>query len=122
MNGHLLTLRPEYSDEAESIRMTFRRSGEDFLLWPTGVGEGEFVEQGTLEVAGQPARRYLLVCPNGEVTAIWYHGSQDQPNISSGDVEFGFIFSAPGHCEGSVSLEGKIQRVGEMIIASLGLP
>jgi putative hemolysin len=122
MNGHLLTLRPEYSDEAESIRMTFRRSGEDFLLWPTGVGEGEFVEQGTLDVAGQAARRYLLVCPNGEVTAIWYHGSQEQSNITLADMEFGFIFSGPVHCQGSAGLEEKTQLLGELIIASLAVP
>jgi len=122
MNGHTLTLHPSYASGMESIRMTFRRVSEDVLLWPTGIGQGEFIPQGTLEVAGQPAQRMLLVCPTGEVTAIWYHQADGQPNITLGDLEFGFIFSIGGHCDAGYSLSGKVQRVGEMIIASLEVP
>ena len=103
--------------------MTFRRVGEETMLWPTGVGEGEFIPQGTLDVAGQPAQRLLLVCPTGEVTSIWYHQSEGVAHIARGDLEFGFIFRAtPSHCEAGVSLEGKVQRLGEMVIASLKVP
>jgi hypothetical protein len=120
MSGHTLNLHPNYG--TESIRMTFRRVGEDARLWPTGVGQGEFIQQGTLDVAGQPAHRFLLVCPTGEVTAIWYHNAEEgQPNIARGDMEFGFIYSAGEHCVAGQSLDGKIQRVGEMIISSLSL-
>jgi len=122
MNGHTLTLHPDYATGMENIRMTFRRVGEEALLWPTGVGQGEFIPQGTLDVAGQSAQRVLLVCPTGEVTAIWYHQADGQPNISRGDLEFGFIFSAGGHCEAGKTLVGKLQRLGEMIIASLQVP
>jgi putative hemolysin len=115
MNGHMLNL----STEGLNIRITFRRVGEDVLLWPTGVGQGEFIEQGTLEIASQSARRFLLVCPTGAVTAIWYHDAEGAPNITRGDMEFGFIYSAGSHCEPGLSLDGKSQRVGEMIIASL---
>ncbi len=46
-----------------------------------------------------------------------------EPNIQRGELEFGFIFSyVGGYCEGDYSLEGKVQRVGEMIIASLQVP
>jgi hypothetical protein len=100
--------------------MTFREVGDKARLWPTGVGQGEFIPQGTLDVSGQPVQRMLLVCPTGEVTSIWYHLGEGMPNITRGDLEFGFIFSAtPLHCEASYSLSGKVQRVGEMIIASL---
>jgi putative hemolysin len=128
MNGHTLSLHPkEVAPDVvvakESIRMTFRRVGEDVRLWPTGVGQGEFIPQGTLEVASQPAERVLLVCPTGEVTSIWYHQAEGQPNITRGDLEFGFIFSATSaHCETGYSLSGKTQLVGEMIIASLQTP
>jgi hypothetical protein len=121
MNGHTLILHPNYSDK-EIIRMTFRRASEDIPLWPTGVGAGEFIQQGTLDIAGQPARRVLLVCPNGDVTAIWYHQAEGQSNIIRGDMEFGFIYSIGGHCDAGFSLSGKIQRWGEMIIASLKVP
>jgi putative hemolysin len=123
MNGHMLSLHPKYDDGKESIRMTFRRVGEEAMLWPTGVGQGEFIPQGTLEVAGQAAQRVLLVCPTGEVTSIWYHQGEGVPNITRGDLEFGFIFSASTlHCEAGYTLGGKVQRVGEMIIASLNVP
>jgi putative hemolysin len=123
MNGHMLSLHPKYDVEKESIRMTFRRVGEEATLWPTGVGQGEFIPQGTLDVTGQPAQRVLLVCPTGEVTSIWYHQGEGVPNITRGDLEFGFIFRATSlHCEVGYSLSGKVQRVGEMIIASLKVP
>jgi hypothetical protein len=96
--------------------------GEDTPLWPTGVGQGEFIPQGTLDIAGQPALRLLLVCPTGEVTEIRYHQSETQPNITRGNLEFGLILHTVGHCEPGVSLQGEIQLVGEMIIASLIVP
>ncbi len=124
MNGHTLHLHPDYASGKENIRMTFRRVGEKAPLWPTGVGQGAFIPQGTLDAAGQPAKRVLLICPTGEVTSIWYHGAEEgQPNIQRGDMEFGLIFSAaPTHCEAGYSLSGKVQRVGEMITASLKVP
>ncbi len=128
MNGHTLSLHsreiaPDFVVEKENICMTFRRVGEEAMLWPTTVGQGEFISQGTLDVAGQPAQRVLLVCPTGEVTAIRYHQGEGQPNIVRGDLEFGFIFSAnPLHCKAGYSLSGKVQRVGEMIITSLKVP
>ena len=119
MNGHTLNLNTEGSN----IRMTFRRTGEDVPLWPTGVGSGEFIEQGTLDIAGQPARRIYFVCPNGEINSIWYQGNEDSPNIQLGDLEFGFILSLTDfYCEEGHSLDGKTQHVGEMIIASLKVP
>ena len=123
INLHSREIAPNVVAGYENIRMTFRRVGEDVLLWPTGVGEGEFISQGTLDVAGQPAQRMLLVCPTGEVTSIWYHQAEDQPNIVRGDLEFGFIFSgSPSHCEPGYSLGGKVQYMGEMIISSLKVP
>lgn len=122
LGGHLLNLHPQASTGQENIRMTFRRVGEETLLWPTGVGQGEFIPQGTLDVVGQPAQRMLLVCPTGEIMAIWYHQDEGQPNIARGDLEFGFIFTAASHCEAGYTLDGRTQQVGEMIIASLNVP
>jgi putative hemolysin len=121
MNGHLLNFRSRDGVGNLNIRMTFRKLGEDFPLWPTGVGSGEFVPQGTLEVAGQPVRRILFVCPTGQVSSVWYHGEEGQANIRRGDLEFGFIFSSD-YCQAGISMTGKVQFVGEMIIASLQVP
>lgn len=123
MNGHLLTLQSQdTAAEGLTLRMAFRRAGEETLLWPTGVGEGEFVPQGTLDVAGSPARRTAFVCPTGQVNSLWYQG-EDGPNIRRGELEFSFIFGYTGvYCQERYSLGGKVQRVGEMIIASLEAP
>lgn len=123
MTGHLIILHPEKEVENLSLRVTFRNIGEEALLWPTGVGQGEFVHHGTLDVAGQPVVRILLVCPTGQVNSIWYHQSDSQANIQRGNLEFGFIYSFTGiYCQEGYSLSGEVQRVGEMIIASLNVP
>lgn len=121
LGGHLLNLHPQASTGQENIRLTFRRVGEETLLWPTGVGQGDFMPQGTLEVAGQPAQRVLLVCPSGEVTAIWYHQGEGQPNITRGDLEFGFIYSIGEHCASGSDLSREA-LVGDLILASLQVP
>ena len=121
MNGHLLNIYPEAGIGGLNIRLSFRRSGEEQPLWPTGVGAGEFIQQGTLEVAGQPVKRTLFVCPTGEINSIWYQGEQE-PNIVRGDLEFGFLFSYTDvYCQEGYSLGGKEQHVGELVIASLGV-
>lgn len=125
INGHTLLLQPQQPADVDLlIRMTFRHIGEDVPLWPTGVGSGEFIPQGTLDVAGEPARRILFVCQTGQVNAIWYQGQAETiPNIQRGNIEFGFILSYKGaYCQEGYSLNGKVQRVGEMIIASLNVP
>jgi putative hemolysin len=120
LSGHLLILRPADAPEAESIRLTFRVVGEDTLLWPTGVGEGEFIEQGRLEIAGEPVVRRLLVCPSGEVSAVYYQPEQGGPNILRGGLEFAIIYTAsPAHCTANASLGGAALQTGETIIASL---
>lgn len=60
----------------------------------------------------------MLVCPTGEMTSIWYLQSDSEANITRGDLEFVFIFTAPPtHCESGVSLGSKDQHVGDLVIA-----
>ena len=119
LNGHMLNL----FTEGYNIRMAFRHIGEDVLLWPTGVGAGEFIEQGTLDIAGEPSSRFYFACPNGVLNTIWYHGIENGPNVLRGEIEFSFILSLTDYyCEEGHNIDGKIQHVGEMIIASLNVP
>ena len=123
LSGHLLTLQPEATGDGIHIQLTFRETGEDTLLWPTGVGEGEFYTQGSLDIGGVAVQRNLLLCPSGEVTSIWYQGSDGNPAVRLGEFEFGIIYHAStSHCDPGISLSGKNQLVGEMIIASLSTP
>ncbi len=124
MSDHELIFSQKPAPEGTpSIRMAFRVIGEDAPLWPTGVGSGEFVPGGTLDVAGAPVNRTYFVCPNGLVQSIWYQGGDNQPNIQRGNLEFSFIYSYPGGtCAGDQSLTGKVQLTGELIIASLTVP
>mgnify|MGYP000852399487 CR=1 FL=1 len=119
MDSHAMILRPAHALDAERIRLAFRRPGEDVLLYPTGVGEGEFLQQSTLDVTGAPARRMLLMCQGGEITSIWYHEVGGPAYLTRGGIEFGFMFSAGAStCDGN-SLSSETQLLGEMIIASL---
>lgn len=124
MNEHFLILHQQPTPEVyPTIRMSFRTIGDDVLLWPTGVGQGEFISQGTLDVAGQPASRNYFVCRNGLINSIWYQGGENGPNIQRGNMEFGFIYSYSGaNCQEPYSLTGKVQLVGEMIVSSLQVP
>jgi hypothetical protein len=59
-----------------------------------------------------------FVCPNGEINAIWYQGNEESPNILRNELEFAFIFSFKDvYCEAGHNLSGKLQHIGEMIIA-----
>jgi hypothetical protein len=125
LNGHLIIFQPRNNTDKINIRVTFREIGDDVLLWPSGVGSGEFISSGTLDVCGQAARRVLFICPTGQVESIWYHSPEEnESNLQIGNLEFGFILTFTGdvYCQEGYSLDGKTQRVGEMIIASLDVP
>jgi putative hemolysin len=122
LGGHALNLHNILDDSIGNIRITYRQIGDDTLLWPTGVGGGEFIPGGTMDIAGQPAVRLFLVCATGEIIQIWYHQSESQPNISRGNLEFGILFSTAGYCEPGNSIQGEILQIGEMIIGSLSVP
>ena len=122
LSGHALNLHPLINPQTANIRITFRQVGEDVPLLPTGVGQGEFIPQGVLDISGLPAQRILLICPNGEITSIWYQNEVGQPALRRGSLEFGVIFSAYGHCEPGYSLDGETQLTGETIISSLQVP
>lgn len=120
MNGHILNLHSQHSTDNLNIRLAFRRSGEDVPLWPTGVGAGDLIFEGKLEVAEEQAMRVLFVCPTGEVNSVWYHQSENAPNLQRDDLEFGIIISYTGvYCQEGYSLEGKMLRFAELIISSL---
>lgn len=122
MDANSLIIRPEDESSQLMIRMTFRKAGEEAYLWPTGVGSGEFLEGGTLEIATGSAKRMYFVCPTGQVDSIWYMGF-DTPHLQQGELEFGFIYSyAQVYCEEGYNLDGKEQHIGELIIASLQVP
>jgi putative hemolysin len=122
MNGHFLMLQPRIETGNDlNIRLSFRRIGEDVLLWPTGVGAGEFVPMGGLDAAGQMIRRFGFKCPGGEISDIWYHGPEETgPNIQIDGLEFGFIASKTGdYCQEGIAIEDKSTHLSDMIIASL---
>ena len=122
MDGHSLKIRPQDGNSHLLIRMTFRDLGEDYYIWPTGVGSGEFLEGGSLVIAGEPAKRRYFVCPTGEVNSIWYMGT-DTPNLQRESLEIGFIYTYfEVYCNENYSLGWKEQHIGELIISSLQVP
>jgi hypothetical protein len=122
MDSLALKIHPKDDSSHLLLRMTFRNDGEETYLWPTGVGAGEFLDGGTLEIAGELATRKYFVCPNGEVNSVWYMG-MDTPHLQRGNLELGFLYSYSGvYCEEGYSLVGKDLYIGELIIASLQVP
>lgn len=122
MDGHSLKIHPQDATSHLLIRMTYRELGEEYYIWPTGVGSGEFMEGGTLDIAGEPAKRNYFVCPTGQVNSIWYMGT-DTPNLQRGNLEIGFIYTFwEVYCNENFSLGGKEQHIGELIISSLQVP
>lgn len=124
MNGHMLNLQAQAPGPTNLLlRVSFRQVGEDNLLWPSGVGEGDFVSLGKLAVSAGFASRSILVCPTGQVNEAWYAADAGNGPIHVGSMEFGFVLGYQGiHCQPGYSLGGKDLMTGEMIIASLTMP
>ena len=114
--GHALFVRPADESARVSLRVVFRRAGEDILLWPTGVGEGEFVERDSVPFLGGTLKRVALVC-DGRDQSVWYKSvmGDQQPR---GDLEFSFILAYRGACSDGYSLPEQVQAIGNMIVTS----
>jgi putative hemolysin len=122
LGGYAINLHNILDASAGNIRITYRQIGDDTLLWPTVVAEGQFIPASSMDIAGQPAVRVYLVCARSEISQIWYHQSESQLNIIRGNLEFGILFSTARYCEPGNSLQGETLRIGEMIIGSLSVP
>jgi hypothetical protein len=114
--GHALFVRP--ADEAAQVhvRIVFRRVGEDVLLWPTGVGEGEFIERDSLPFMGGWLQRVALVCQAHDMM-VWYL-SAGGGVIQRGDTEFSFILAHLGSCADGAGLSPGDQAIANMVVAS----
>jgi putative hemolysin len=115
--GHALFVEPAAETEPVHLRIVFRRGAEDVLLWPTGTGEGGFIERDTVPCMGGWLRRVVLVC-QGQDMAVWYR-SLDGAEIRQDNVEFSFMLSRLGTCAEGVGLSPDQQAIANMIVASL---
>lgn len=114
--GHALFVRPADESARVSLRVVFRRADEDILLWPTGAGEGEFVERGSVQFIGGTLKRVVLVC-EGRDQSVWYESVAGDEN-RRGDLEFSFILAYGGACSEGYSLPEQVQAIGNMIVTS----
>jgi putative hemolysin len=114
--GHALFVRPADESARVNLRVVFRRAGEDILLWPTGAGEGEFVERDLAQFIGGTLKRVVLVC-EGRDQSVWYKSVTGGENRRS-DLEFSFILAYRGACSDGYSLPEQLQAMGNMIVTS----
>lgn len=114
--GQALFVHPAAETERVSLRVVFRPAGDGLLLWPTGTGEGEFVERGTLPFGDGTLKRVALVC-EGRDQSVWYRNANDGA-ARLGDLEFSFILSVQGACIEGLSLSAEMQALGDMLVAS----
>ena len=114
--GHALFVGPADNAAQTHLRIVFRRSGEDLLLWPTGAGDGEFVERDTVAFMGGWLRRVVLVCRAKDI-AVWYRDQQGA-EIRHDHVEFSFILATLGTCAAGEGLSPNLQVIANMIVSS----
>jgi putative hemolysin len=118
MAGHQVKLhiRPEANREIEMI-ISFRRVGEEQLIWPTGVGDGEFVDRGPAWLMAKPVKRNTLVC-EGRDMGVYY---QQEGGIRRGDLEFAIILGYVGSCTDGYSIPVEIHSLADAVVATFVL-
>jgi putative hemolysin len=114
--GHALFVQPEGERAQVQLRVVFRRVGEDLLLWPTGVGDGEFFERDSIIFMDGELRRTVLMC-QGHDMAVWYRNMEGAV-IQRSDLEFSFILARSGSCADGEGLSPADQVIANMIVAS----
>jgi len=117
--GYALFVRPADESVPVNLRVVFRRIGEEILLWPTGVGEGEFNARDSIQFIGGALRRVVLVC-DARDQSVWYESVTGDQN-RRGDLEFSFILAHRGACADGYSLPEQVQVIGNMIVTSFEL-
>lgn len=118
MAGHQVKLhiRPEANREIEMI-ISFKRVGEDQLIWPTGVGDGEFFDKGLAWLMTEPVTRNTLVC-DGRDMSVYY---QQEGVVRRGDLEFAIILSYVGSCADGYAIPVEIEDLADAVVATLTL-
>jgi hypothetical protein len=118
--GHALFVQPAGDAAPVRLRIVFRRVGDDLLLWPTGVGNGEFVERDQLAFGDGWLKRVALVC-DGRDQAVWYRSAGDGV-IRRGDLELSFILARTSACGDGGRLSPEIQAIANGIVTSFTVP
>jgi len=118
MSGHLIRLETNMR-EAKAIEMLigFKRVGEDQLIWPTGVGEGEFVPRDAVLFIGEELKRNVLVCQDHNMNVFY----QQEGGIRRGDLEFSLILGYIGSCLDQFSIPDEIQALADKVVISFEL-
>ena len=111
-----LHIRPEANREIEMI-ISFKRVGEEQLIWPTGVGEGEFVDRGPAWLMAEPVKRNVLLC-EGQDMSVYY---QQESGVQRGDLEFAIILGYVGSCADGYSIPIAIEELADAVLATFTL-
>ncbi len=118
MAGHQVKLhiRPEANREIEMI-ISFKQVGEDQLIWPTGVGDGEFFDKGLAWLMAEPVNRNTLVC-DGRDMGVYY---QQEGGVQRGDLEFAIILGYVGSCADGYVIPVEVQTLADAVLATFAL-
>ena len=118
MTGHQVRLhiRPEANREIELI-ISFKRVGEEQLIWPTGVGDGEFFDKGQAWLMAEPVTRHVLVC-DGRDMSVYY---QQEGGVRRGDLEFAIILGYVGSCADGYAIPVAVQDLADAVVAPFTL-
>lgn len=118
MSGHQVKLTAK-TEDSKPIRMiiSFKKTGEDQMIWPTGVGEGEFVPRGTVLFIGEDVNRNVLVCQNQDMKVFY----EQEGGVKRDDLEFSLILDFDGGCRDQFSIPADIQALADQIVKTFEL-
>lgn len=118
MAGHQVKLHihPEADRKIEMI-ISFKRAGEEQLIWPAGVGDGEFFDKGQAWLMAEPVKRNTLVC-DGRDMSVYY---QQEGGVRRGDLEFAIILGYVGSCADGYAIPVVIEDLADAVVATLTL-
>lgn len=118
MSGHQLKLiaQPESNRKVEMI-ISFKKTSEDQMIWPTGTGEGEFDTRNTVSLLGQPVNRNVLVCEKQDMS-VYY---QQDGGVKRDNLEFALILHYVGLCTDGYSIPAEIQSLADIVVGSIRL-
>jgi uncharacterized protein len=113
---HLIWLRaPSKPVDGVQMLIAFERVGENYGIQRTGIGAGDLVEQGSVTLLGEPAKRIALVLAGTDIE-IMYGGTGA---IQRGDLRFAISLSYVGMER--LGLPYELEQTADLIVASFEL-
>lgn len=116
MTGHAVLLTPASSSNI-SLRIAFKRTGEEAQIGRTGMGSGDLLQMGKVMVIGKEINRQVLIVQGKHMTVSYYCADC----MVRGELEFRFDLDYGGSASDASALPAVIEAQADLIVASVKL-